>query len=95
MPLLDRGFILAFTQERNSWTSCSLWKEDLTAEEIRKQLAVGDFIDCIQHLLREGYTSSSKLAVLVSLLMHAQHIVYGLHRCQASSFQQFGDATIH
>ena len=69
----------------------------MTAEEIRKQLAVGDFIDCDQHLLREGYTSISKLAVLVSLLMyaHAEHIVYGLHCCQASSFLQFDDATFH
>ena len=95
MPLLDRGFILAFTQSRDTWTKSSLWSGDLTAEETRKQLAVGDFIDCVQHLLREGYTSASKLAVLVSSLMYAQYVIYRLQCCQSSSFQQFDYATSH
>jgi len=66
MPLLDRGFVLAFTQKRDSWAEHSLWVGDLTTAEVRKQLTVGDFIDCVQHLLREKYTCAGKLATLVS-----------------------------
>ena len=60
MPLLDRGFILAFTHRRDAWANYSLRMRDLTDAEVKKQLAVGDFIDCV------NYTSAAKLAVLVS-----------------------------
>ncbi len=66
MPLLDRGFILAFTQERDTWVEQSVCHQYSSVKEMIKQRTVGDFIDCVQHLIREKNTCASKLATLVS-----------------------------
>lgn len=70
MPLLDRGFILAFTHKRSTSTRVNKG----TAAADFKQLAMDDFVQCVQHLLHEKYTCAAKLAVLVSILCcHIEH----------------------
>ena len=63
MPLLDRGFILAFTHRRPPTPATNT--DTIQPEELKKHVAVDDLLRCVQHLLRESYTSAAKLAVLV------------------------------
>ncbi len=97
MPLLDRGWVLAFTQKRDSRAEHSLWVGHLTAAEVRKQMAVGDFINCVQHLLRDKYTCAGKLAILVSYLCtivaHAVLSCYCYLICD--SIQQLNDSMLY
>ena len=97
MPLLDRGWVLAFTQRRDSRAVHSLWSGDLTEAEVRKQLAVGDFINCVQHLLRDKYTCAGKLAIMVSYLCTI--VAYTVLSCHShltcDSTQQVNDSMSH
>lgn len=57
---LDRGFVYALAHIRGSNDLGMQWYED--GKMMKKKNTFNDFISCAEHLIKQGYTSSSKLA---------------------------------
>lgn len=62
ISLLDRGFVYAIGHIRGSTTLGREWYED--GKVLKKKNSFTDFIACAEHLIREGFTSRDKLAIL-------------------------------
>jgi oligopeptidase B len=62
ISLLDRGFIFAIAHVRGGSAKGREWYED--GRLLNKKNSFTDFIACSEHLIREGFTSSQKLAIL-------------------------------
>jgi oligopeptidase B len=62
ISLLERGFVYAIAHVRGSSVLGREWYED--GKLLRKKNSFNDFIACAEHLIREGYTSSERLAIL-------------------------------
>jgi oligopeptidase B len=59
LSLLDRGFIYAIAHVRGGQELCRSWYED--GRLLKKKNTFTDFIDCAEHLIREGYTNPERL----------------------------------
>lgn len=59
LSLLDRGFAFAIAHVRGGQELGRKWYED--GKLLKKQNTYYDFIDCAEHLIREGYTSKENL----------------------------------
>lgn len=59
LSLLDRGFIFAIAHIRGGQEMGRQWYED--GKLLKKMNTFTDFIDAAEHLIEQGYTSSSKL----------------------------------
>jgi len=59
LSLLDRGFIYAMAHIRGGQEMGRHWYED--GKMFKKKNTFNDFVDCADHLIREGYTSSEHL----------------------------------
>ncbi len=62
ISLLERGFVYAIAHVRGSSVLGRAWYED--GKLLRKKNSFSDFIACAEHLIREGYTSKERLAIL-------------------------------
>lgn len=62
LSLLDRGFIFAIAHIRGGQELGRTWYED--GKFLKKKNTFTDFIDCAECLIREQYTSSSKMAIM-------------------------------
>lgn len=62
ISLLDRGFVYAIGHVRGSSTLGREWYED--GKMLKKRNSFTDFIACAEHLIKEGYTSKDKLAIM-------------------------------
>ncbi len=62
LSLLDRGFIFAIGHVRGGSDLGRAWYE--SGKMLKKKNSFTDFIACAEHLIREGYTSNKKLAIL-------------------------------
>jgi len=60
LSYMDRGFVYALAHIRGSNDLGMQWYEDGKMQ--RKKNTFYDFIDCAEHLIKQGYTSSKKLA---------------------------------
>jgi len=59
LTLLDRGFVYAIAHIRGGEEMGRHWYED--GKLLKKRNTFTDFIDCGEHLIKEGYTSKGKL----------------------------------
>jgi oligopeptidase B len=59
ISLLDRGFVYAIAHIRGGEEMGRHWYED--GKLLKKKNTFTDFIDCGEHLIKEGYTSQGKL----------------------------------
>lgn len=59
ISLLDRGFVYAIAHIRGGQEMGRQWYED--GKLLKKKNTFTDFIDCGEHLIKEGYTSQGKL----------------------------------
>lgn len=59
LSLLDRGFIYAIAHIRGGQEMGRQWYED--GKLLKKKNTFTDFIDCAEHLIKEGYTNSDQL----------------------------------
>lgn len=59
ISLLDRGFVYAIAHIRGGEEMGRHWYED--GKLLKKKNTFTDFIDCGEHLIKEGYTSKGKL----------------------------------
>lgn len=59
--LVDRGFVYAIAQIRGGSEMGETWYED--GKLMHKKNTFTDFISCAEHLIKEKYTSSNKLAI--------------------------------
>ena len=62
LSLLDRGFVFAIGHIRGGSDLGRAWYE--SGKLLNKKNSFTDFIACAEHLIREGYTSNKKLAIL-------------------------------
>ena len=62
ISLLDRGFVYAIAHIRGSTALGREWYED--GKILKKKNSFTDFIASAEHLIKEGYTSKDKLAIL-------------------------------
>ncbi|GAB4458650.1 MAG: oligopeptidase B [Anaerolineales bacterium] len=62
ISLLERGFVYAIAHVRGSSVLGREWYED--GKLLRKKNSFTDFIACAEHLIREGFTSKERLAIL-------------------------------
>jgi len=62
LSLLDRGFVYAMAHIRGGQEMGRNWYED--GKMLNKKNTFTDFIDCADHLISQGYTSSDKLFAL-------------------------------
>jgi len=62
ISLLDRGFVYAIAHTRGSTTLGREWYED--GKILKKKNSFIDFIASAEHLIKEGFTSSDKLAIM-------------------------------
>ena len=60
--LLDRGFVFAIGHIRGGTDMGRDWYED--GKMLNKKNTFTDFIACAEHLIKEGFTSSQKLAIM-------------------------------
>jgi oligopeptidase B len=61
ISLLDRGFVCATASIRGGGDSGGVWHEQ--GRVLTKRNSFEDFIACAEHLIKEGYTSSDRLAI--------------------------------
>jgi len=61
ISLLDRGFVFAIAHIRGGQELGRQWYED--GRLLKKKNTFTDFIDCAEHLIKEGYTCPQKLFV--------------------------------
>lgn len=62
ISLLDRGFIFAIGHVRGGSEKGRDWYDD--GKMFSKKNSFTDFIACAEHLIKEGFTSSDKLAII-------------------------------
>ncbi|HLO29008.1 MAG TPA: S9 family peptidase [Anaerolineales bacterium] len=62
LSLLDRGFIFAIGHIRGGSDLGRAWYE--SGKMLNKKNSFTDFIACAEHLIKEGFTSNKKLAIL-------------------------------
>lgn len=62
LSLLDRGFVYAIGHIRGGSDLGRAWYED--GKVLNKKNTFTDFIACAEHLIKEGYTSKDKLAIM-------------------------------
>jgi len=62
ISLLDRGFVYAIAHIRGSTALGREWYED--GKILKKKNSFTDFIASAEHLIREGFTSKNKLAII-------------------------------
>jgi oligopeptidase B len=62
ISLLDRGFVYAIAHIRGSTALGREWYED--GKILKKKNSFTDFIASAEHLIKEGYTSRDKLAIM-------------------------------
>jgi oligopeptidase B len=62
LSLLDRGFVFAIGHIRGGSDLGRAWYE--SGKMLNKKNSFTDFIDCAEHLIKEGFTSNKKLAIL-------------------------------
>jgi oligopeptidase B len=62
LSLLERGFVYAIAHIRGGADLGRAWYED--GKVLKKKNSFTDFIACAEHLIKEGYTSKDKLAVM-------------------------------
>ena len=62
ISLLDRGFVFAIGHVRGGAEMGRAWYEG--GKMFNKKNSFGDFIACAEHLIREGFTSNEKLAII-------------------------------
>jgi oligopeptidase B len=60
--LIDRGFVFAIAHVRGGSELGRAWYEN--GKMLNKRNSFTDFIACAEHLIREGYTTSQKLAII-------------------------------
>lgn len=61
LSLLDRGFVFAIAHVRGGGEMGREWYED--GKLLHKRNTFTDFIACAEHLIDQGYTSASRLAI--------------------------------
>ncbi|MGE0433611.1 MAG: prolyl oligopeptidase family serine peptidase, partial [Planctomycetota bacterium] len=61
LSLLDRGFEFAIAHVRGGGEKGRMWYEN--GKLLKKKNTFTDFIACAEHLIAEGYTTSSRLAI--------------------------------
>lgn len=61
VSLLDRGFVFAIAHIRGGSEMGRKWYED--GKFLKKKNTFTDFINCAEHLVKEKYTTSDKLAI--------------------------------
>jgi prolyl oligopeptidase len=61
LALLEKGIVIAFAHVRGGGENGEDWH--LAGQKLTKQNTIGDFIACAEYLIKQGYTSSSKLAL--------------------------------
>lgn len=61
LSLLERGFVYAIAHVRGGGELGERWYDD--GKLLRKRNTFTDFIACAEHLVEEGYTSPSRLAI--------------------------------
>ncbi|MGE0431920.1 MAG: S9 family peptidase, partial [Planctomycetota bacterium] len=61
LSLLDRGFVFAIAHVRGGGEMGRMWYEN--GKLLKKKNTFTDFIACAEHLIAEGYTTSSRLAI--------------------------------
>lgn len=61
ISLLDRGFVFATGHVRGGSEMGRVWYDE--GRHLNKKNTFTDFIACAEHLIKEGYTSSSKLSI--------------------------------
>jgi oligopeptidase B len=62
LSLLDRGFVFAIAHVRGGGEMGRLWYEG--GKLLHKANTFSDFIACAEHLIKEGWTSPERLAIL-------------------------------
>jgi oligopeptidase B len=62
ISLLDRGFVFAIGHIRGGSEMGHKWYE--SGRVLNKKNSFADFIACAEHLIREGFTSAQKLAII-------------------------------
>jgi oligopeptidase B len=62
LSLLNRGFVYAMAQVRGGGELGRWWYED--GKLLKKKSTFTDFIACAEHLVKNGYTSNDKLAII-------------------------------
>ncbi len=60
LALLEKGIIIAYAHVRGGGENGEDWH--LAGQKLTKQNTIGDFITCAEYLIKQGYTSPSKLA---------------------------------
>jgi prolyl oligopeptidase len=60
LALLEKGIIIAYAHVRGGGENGEDWH--LAGQKLTKQNTIGDFIACAEYLIKQGYTSPSKLA---------------------------------
>jgi prolyl oligopeptidase len=60
LALLEKGIIIAYAHVRGGGENGEDWH--LAGQKLTKQNTIGDFIACAEYLIKNGYTSPSKLA---------------------------------
>ena len=61
LALLEKGIVIAFAHVRGGGENGEDWH--LAGQKLTKQNTIGDFIACAEYLIKQGYTSSGKLAM--------------------------------
>ncbi len=62
LSLLDRGFVYAIAHVRGGQEMGRQWYEE--GKFLKKKNTFTDFIACARHLIKEGYTSRERLAIM-------------------------------
>ncbi|HET9590188.1 MAG TPA: S9 family peptidase, partial [Anaerolineales bacterium] len=62
LSLLDRGFVFSIGHIRGGSDMGRAWYDD--GKMLNKKNSFTDFIACAEHLIKEGYTSNQRLAIL-------------------------------
>jgi prolyl oligopeptidase len=60
LALLEKGIVVAYAHVRGGGENGEDWH--LAGQKATKQNTIGDFIACAEYLIKQGYTSPSKLA---------------------------------
>ncbi|HEV3272501.1 MAG TPA: prolyl oligopeptidase family serine peptidase [Candidatus Methylacidiphilales bacterium] len=60
LALLEKGIIIAYAHPRGGGENGEDWH--LAGQKLTKQNTISDFIACAEYLIKQGYTSPSKLA---------------------------------
>ncbi len=64
ISLLDRGFVFAIAHVRGGTELGRAWYDE--GRLLKKKNSFTDFIACAEHLIKEGFTSAKKLAIMGS-----------------------------